>query len=85
MSKNFKQINPELEKNDRIILIHMDDESIGAGTKGKVLGKENVPKFSKNDLGYQYRVEWYDDEGKVMSRLSLIPEVDGWIYDKEFY
>jgi hypothetical protein len=85
MGKNLKKINPELESGDRIILLYMEDESIGVGTKGKVLGKENVPKFSKNDLGYQYRMEWYDEDGKVISRLSLIPEVDGWIYDKEFY
>lgn len=85
MSKNLKQINPDLKPEDRIVLIYMEDESIGVGTKGKVLEKEKVPKFSKNDLGYQYRMEWYDEDGKVVSRLSLIPEVDGWIYDKEFY
>jgi hypothetical protein len=84
MSKKVKQINPELKKGDRIILVHMQDESVGIGTKGKVLGKENTPKFSKDDLGYQYRMEWYDDNGNVISKLSLLPEVDGWIYDKSF-
>jgi len=85
MTKNYKQINPELKKGDRIILIHMDDESIIAGTKGEVIEKEKVPKFSKNDLGYQYRMKWYDNEGNVVSSLSLIPEDDGWIYDKSYY
>jgi len=85
MTKNFKQINPELKKGDRIILIHMDGESIVAGTKGEVIEKEKVPKFSKNDLGYQYRMKWYDNEGNVVSLLSLIPEDDGWIYDKSYY
>jgi hypothetical protein len=85
MTKNFKQINPELKKGDRIILIHMDGESIVAGTKGEVIEKEKVPKFSKNDLGYQYRMKWYDNEGNVVSSFSLIPEDDGWIYDKSYY
>jgi hypothetical protein len=85
MTKNFKQINPELKKGDRIILIHMDGESIVAGTKGEVIEKEKVPKFSKNDLGYQYRMKWYDNEGNVVSSLALIPEDDGWIYDKSYY
>ncbi len=85
MTKNYKQINPELKKGDRIILIHMDGESIVAGTKGEVIEKEKVPKFSKNDLGYQYRMKWYDNEGNVVSSLALIPEDDGWIYDKSYY
>lgn len=83
--KNFKQLNPELKPGDRIMLLHLDGEDIPSGTKGKVLKIMDVPKFTKDDLGFMYDMEWYDDEGKVISKLSLAPEVDGWVYDKMFY
>lgn len=31
-----------------------------------------------------YNVEWLDDDGKVISTLSLLPEADSWILDPEF-
>lgn len=83
MKKN--NINPKLKKGDRIILVHMQDEGyIGIGTKGKVLSVSDAPKFSKDDLGYMYSVQWYDDDGNTISNLSLIPEVDAWMLDPEY-
>ena len=78
------KLNPELKKDDRIILVHMDGESLGAGIKGKVIGVENVPKFTSSDIGVQYRVEWYDENNNIFSRLSLIPEEDAWIIDTDY-
>ena len=78
------KLNPELKKDDRIVLVHMDGESLGAGIKGKVLSLENIPKFTSSDLGFQYRVEWYDENGKPFSMLSLIPETDAWIIDTDY-
>jgi hypothetical protein len=85
MKRNFKQLNPELVSGDRITLIHMEDESIGIGTKGKVIKRVEMPKFSNSDLGYLYEMEWMDDDGNVYSKLSLIPETDSWTYDKQYY
>jgi hypothetical protein len=78
------KLNPELKKDDRIVLVHMDGESLGTGIKGKVIGVENVPKFTSSDLGFQYRVEWYDENDKPFSMLSLIPETDAWIIDSDY-
>ena len=78
------KLNPELKKDDRIVLVHMDGESLGAGIKGKVLSLENIPKFTSSDLGFQYRVEWYDENDKPFSMLSLIPETDAWIIDSDY-
>ena len=77
-----KGLNPKLETGDRIILVHMEGEDVGAGTKGKVIKLEKTPSFGKSP-DYQYRVEWFDDEGKVISTLALLPDVDGWIIDEE--
>jgi hypothetical protein len=75
-----KNINPELKKNDRIILIHMNGETMGSGIKGKVLKKVSLPYNSD-----MYDVEWYEDdyESKVISNLSLIVGVDSWIFDMD--
>ena len=78
------KLNPELKKDDRIVLVHMDGESLGAGIKGKVTGIENVPKFTSSDIGVQYRVEWYDESNNIFSMLSLIPETDAWIIDTDY-
>jgi hypothetical protein len=83
--KNFKQINPELKTGDRIMLLHMDGEDMPSGTKGKVIRIMDTPKFTKDDLGFMYDMEWYGDEGNVISKLSISPESDGWIYDKMYY
>jgi hypothetical protein len=78
------KINPKLKEGDRIVLVHMDGESLGTGIKGKVTNIEQTPKFSSSDLGFQYAVEWYDYDDKVISRLSLIPESDAWILDSDY-
>jgi hypothetical protein len=78
------KINPKLKEGDRIVLVHMDGESLGTGIKGKVTKIEQTPKFSSSDLGFQYAVEWYDYDDKVISRLSLIPESDAWILDSDY-
>ena len=77
-----KGLNPKLEVGDRIILVHMDGEDIGPGTKGEVIRMEKIPSFGSS-VDYQYRVNWFDDEGKVFSTLSLLPDVDGWMMDEE--
>ena len=75
-----KNINPELKKNDRIILIHMNGETMGSGIKGKVLKKVSLPNSSD-----MYEVEWYEDDydSKVISKLSLIVGIDSWIFDMD--
>jgi len=153
------KLNPELKKDDRIVLVHMDGESLGAGIKGKVISLETVPNFTSkqatsvvvpdtahftaafldapttsrtnirfsvngkpvepaaitsftesngiwtlilntdklgfkliskykvvvsSDVGIQYRVEWYDENNNIFSRLSLIPEEDAWIIDTDY-
>lgn len=77
-----KTKNPELKEGDKIVLIHMDGESLDPGTKGTVIGIEKVPKFAPSDLGYAYKVDWYDEsDGRSISRLLLLPETDFWMYD----
>lgn len=77
-----KGLNPKLDVGDRIILVHMDGEDVGPGTKGEVIKIEKIPSFG-GSVDYQYRVNWFDNEGKVISTLSLLPDVDGWLLDEE--
>jgi hypothetical protein len=79
----MSKLNPELKKGDRIILVHMDGESLGTGIKGEVLGISKTPSFGGQN-SYQYNVQWFDDEGKQFSQLSLLPDADAWIMDSEF-
>jgi hypothetical protein len=79
----MSKLNPELKKGDRIVLVYMDGETLGPGTKGEVLEIGNAPKFSPKDLGYMYSVQWFDEDGNPISRLSLLPETDAWIFDKD--
>jgi hypothetical protein len=79
----MSKLNPELKKGDRIVLVYMDGETLGPGTKGEVLEIGNAPKFSPKDLGYMYSVQWFDEDGKPISKLSLLPETDAWIFDKD--
>lgn len=71
MKNKDRKLNPELKKGDRVILVDMNDEfPVPFGTKGTVLGSNNV-------LGTkQYMVRW--DDG---SSLDLIDGVDKWILD----
>ena len=77
-----KGLNPKLDVGDRIVLVHMDGEDVGPGTKGEVIKIERIPSFG-GSVDYQYRVNWFDDEGKVISTLSLLPDVDGWMLDEK--
>ena len=78
-----KKKNPQLKKDDRIILIYMPGEDIDTGTKGKVKSIGQAPSFG-GESDYMYNVEWYEDDDKVISTLSLLPETDSWILDPEF-
>jgi len=78
-----KKKNPELKQNDRIILVYMPDEYIDTGTKGRVTGIAQAPTLGGSP-NYIYNVEWLDDDGKVISTLSILPNVDSWILDPEF-
>ena len=78
-----KKKNPELKDGDRVILVYMPDESLDAGTKGVVKKIEKTPSFGGSS-DYQYRVEWFDDNNKVISTLSLLPGVDSWLFDPEY-
>ena len=78
-----KKKNPKLKEGDRIILIYMPGEDIDTGTKGKVKSIGQAPSFG-GESDYMYNVEWYEDDDKVISTLSLLPETDSWILDPEF-
>ena len=79
----MSKINPELKKGDRIILVHMDGETLGTGIKGEVLSISKTPSFGGKE-SYQYNVRWFDDEGNQFSQLSLLPDADAWIMDSEY-
>ena len=84
--RNLNTPNPKLEVGDRIMLIHMYGEDISIGSKGKVIGFNQQPKMRSTDSGMGYWVEFYDpDTEKFISKLTLIPEDDVWIYDKDYY
>ena len=78
-----KKKNPKLKEGDRIILIYMPGEDIDTGTKGRVKSIGQAPTFGGSP-DYMYNIEWLDDDGKVISTLSLLPEADSWILDPEF-
>jgi hypothetical protein len=66
----MSKINPELKKGDRIILVHMDGETLGTGIKGEVLGISKTPSFGGQN-SYQYNVRWFDDEGNLAQYVGL--------------
>jgi len=78
-----KKQNPKLKEGDRIVLIYMPGEDVDTGTKGKVKGIGQQPSFGSG-FDYMYNMEWYDDDEKVISTLSLLPQSDTWILDPEF-
>jgi hypothetical protein len=67
-------LNPELEKGDRVICLHMEDEwtSVPPGTKGIVKNKQEM--FGDT----QYSVEWENG-----SSLALLSSCDAWKLDKK--
>ena len=78
-----KKKNPKLKEGDRVILVNMPGEKLDTGDKGKVIKIGQAPSFSGGS-NYMYDMEWYDDDGKVISTLSLLPGADSWILDPEF-
>jgi len=78
-----KKQNPKLKEGDRIVLIYMPGEDVDTGTKGKVKGIGHQPSFG-SEFDYMYNMEWYDDDEKVISTLSLLPQSDTWMLDPEF-
>ena len=80
MSKNK---NPKLKEGDRVILINMPGENLDTGDKGKVIKIGQQPS-SNSEFDYLYEMEWYDDDGKIISELSLLPQSDTWMLDPEF-
>ena len=78
-----KKQNPKLKEGDRIVLIYMPGEDVDTGTKGKVKGIGQQPSFG-SEFDYMYNMEWYDDDEKVISTLSLLPQSDTWMLDPEF-
>jgi len=78
-----KKQNPKLKEGDRIVLIYMPGEDLDTGTKGKVKKIGEQPGFG-SEFNYKYDVEWYDDNGNVISSLSLLPQGDIWMLDPEF-
>lgn len=78
-----KKQNPKLKEGDRIVLIYMPGEDLDTGTKGKVKKIGQQPSFG-SEFNYKYDVEWYDDNGNVISSLSLLPQGDIWMLDPEF-
>ena len=78
-----KKQNPKLKEGDRIVLIYMPGEDVDTGTKGKVKRIGQQPSFG-SEFDYMYNVEWYDDDEKVISTLSLLPQSDTWMLDREY-
>ena len=78
-----KKQNPKLKVGDRIVLIYMPGEDVDTGTKGKVKRIGQQPSFG-SEFDYMYDVEWYDDDEKVISTLSLLPQSDTWMLDREY-
>jgi hypothetical protein len=78
-----KKQNPKLKEGDRIVLIYMPGEDVDTGTKGKVKRIGQQPSFG-SEFDYMYNVEWYDDDEKVISTLSLLPQTDTWMLDREY-
>ena len=72
MERKVREINPKVSKGDRIMCIHMHQEtSVPMGTLGTVQKVVNDP-FAK----FEYIIEVKWDNG---SELGLLSEVDRWI------
>ena len=78
-----KKQNPKLKKGDRVILINMPGENLDTGDKGKVIKIGDQPS-NESGFNYLYQMEWYDDDGKIISDLSLLPQSDTWMLDREY-
>ena len=74
----MKKRNQDLEIGDRVLLLHMEGEDL-YDIEGVVKEISPIPKFTNEDLGFMYTMEWYNDEGNVISTLSMMPETDKWV------
>jgi phosphoenolpyruvate synthase/pyruvate phosphate dikinase len=61
----------------------MPGENLDTGDKGKVIKIGQQPS-SNSEFDYLYEMEWYDDDGKIISELSLLPQSDTWMLDPEY-
>jgi co-chaperonin GroES (HSP10) len=72
MSKRKRELNPRVEKGDKIMCLHMDGEtSVPIGTKGIVT---RVGKDPFEDDGELIEVKWENG-----STLALVSVTDSWI------
>jgi hypothetical protein len=78
-----KKQSPKLKVGDRIVLINMPGENLDTGDKGKVIKIGDQPSYGSG-FDYMYDMEWYDDDEKVISTLSLLPQTDTWMLDREY-
>jgi hypothetical protein len=78
-----KKQSPKLKVGDRIVLINMPGENLDTGDKGKVIKIGDQPSYG-SEFNYMYDMEWYDDDEKVISTLSLLPQTDTWMLDREY-
>ena len=78
-----KKQNPKLKEGDRVILVNMPGEKLDTGDKGKVIEIGDQPS-NESGFNYLYKMEWYDDDGKIISDLSLLPQSDTWMLDREY-
>lgn len=69
--------NPSLKEGDRVVLIHMDGESLPPFTRG-VVG-DNGQRVQGI---VQYKMEWEDVE--TGRNYSLISNVDKWVLESDF-
>ena len=78
-----KKQNPKLKEGDRVILVNMPGEKLDTGDKGKVIEIGDQPS-NESGFNYLYKMEWYDDDGKMISDLSLLPQTDTWMLDRKY-
>ena len=78
-----KKQNPKLKKGDRVILVNMPGENLYTGDKGKVIKIGDQPS-NESGFDYLYEMEWYDNDGKMISDLSLLPQSDTWMLDRKY-
>jgi hypothetical protein len=69
------KINPELNVDDKVKIIHMEGEKMAPGTKGIVLSVGQDPFY---DDGFIYDVKWEDGR-----KMAIVTETDYWILDEE--
>ena len=70
--------NAKLNVNDRVLLVYMMGEPL-SDLEGVVTSIGDAPKDKPEDSGIMYNMKWFDEDGKVISTLSLIPETDKWL------